>query len=300
MYMLRCCLGLTLLLSSLAPGQQGTARTAQDPPAPSALSQDRIRGLIRQSADNDLQNDKRQRNYTYTERDVERRLDGKGQVKSTEIKTYEVMDLYGEQVQKLIAKNDKPLSEKDARKEEERIQTLIAKRKNESEQDRKKRVEKEEKDREVARKFVLEVADAYNFRFVGIESLDGRPTYVIDGDPKPGYQPRLKEAKILPKFRFRAWIDQGEVQWKKLDVQCIDTVTFGLVLARVHKGSRIIVEQTQVNHEVWLPQHVAVNADFRLALVKNFNIAIENSYSNYRKFRSETRIVTLGEVEGHH
>ena len=287
----------TLLLAGLASGQQATPPSPQGPPTSSALSQDQIQELIRRSADNDLDNDKKQRNYTYTERDEERRLDGKGQTKSTETKTYEVMELYGEPVQKLVAKNDKPLSEKDARKEDDRIQKLIEKRKNESEQDRRKRVEKEEKDREENRRFVLEVADAYNFHFVGLETLEGRPTYVIDGDPKPGYEPHLKEAKILPKFRFRAWIDQDDTQWKKLDIQCIDTVSYGLVLARLHKGSRIVIEQTRINNEIWLPQHVAVNVDLRVALVKNFDIAVDSTYSNYQKFRAEIRIVPAGEVQ---
>ncbi len=266
-------------------------------PAPPALSQERMQELVRQCADNDLENDKRQRDYAYTERDVERRLDARRQVKSTETKTYEVMELYGEQVQKLVAKDDKPLSEKDARKEEEKIEKLLEKRRNESEQDRKKRLEKAEKDREEDRKFALEVADAYTFRFVGIEALEGRPTYVIDADPRPGYEPHMKEAKILPKFRFRVWIDRDETQWKKLDIQCIDTVSYGLILARLHKGSRITIEQTRVNNEIWLPKHVAINADLRVALVKNFDIVLDNSYSNYKKFRSETKIVPIGEVQ---
>jgi hypothetical protein len=295
--MLWCSLVLVLLLPSLSAGQQASAPPAPDLEAVS-LSQDRIRQLIRESADNDLENDKKLRNYTYTEHDVERHLDGKGQVKSTESKTYEVMELYGDQVQKLIAKDDKPLSEKEARKEEERIQKLMEKRKNESEHDRKKRLEKEEKDREDERKFVTEVADAYSFRLVGVETLDGRPAYVIDAAPKPGYQPHSKEAKILPKVYFRAWIDKDEAQWKKLDVQCLDTVSFGLFLVRIHKGSHIVIEQTRVNNEVWLPQHVAVNADIRLALVKTFDIALDNTYSNYRKFRAEAKIVSVGEIPG--
>ena len=40
----------------------------------------------------------------------------------------------GNRYESLIAKDDKPLSEKDAAKEEERIQKLIDKRKNESEE----------------------------------------------------------------------------------------------------------------------------------------------------------------------
>jgi len=289
---------LALLLSVAALGQQVPA-PGPDPKTsvPTAtLSQEQIRELIQKSADKDLENDKRQRDYTYTERDEERHLDGKGQVKTTETKTYDVMEIYGEQVQKLIAKDDKPLSGKDARKEDEKIQKLIDKRRNESDSDRKKRLEKEEKDREENRQFVREVADAYNFKFVGVEIADGRENYVIDGDPRPGYQPHLKDAKILPKFRFRAWIDKDEDQWKKLDVQCIDTVSFGLFLARLHKGSRIVIEQTRVNDEVWLPQHVAVNVDVRVALLKNFDIAVDDTYTNYKKFRTETRIVPLGEL----
>jgi hypothetical protein len=49
----------------------------------------------------------------------------------------------------------------------------------------------------------------------------------------------MKEAKMLPKFRFRAWIDKDESQWKKLDIQCIDTVSFGLFLARIHQAHAI-------------------------------------------------------------
>ncbi len=289
-----------VFISWAAPGQQAASpqplSESAAPPSVPSLSQEEIQNLIRRAADNDLENDKKQRDYTYVERLEEKRLDGKGQVKSTEAKTYDVMEIYGEQVQKLTAKDDKPLSEKDARKEDDKIQKLIDKRKNESAEDRQKRLDKEDKEREQNRQFVREVADAYNFKFDGIEPLNSRDNYVIDGDPKLGYEPHLKEAKILPKFRFRAWIDKDEMQWKKLDIQCIDTVSWGLFIARIHKGSRIVIEQTRVNNEVWLPQHVSVNVDFRLALLRNFNIAVDDSYRDFKKFRTDTKIVPLGEV----
>jgi hypothetical protein len=275
------------------PAQPATTATISAP----SLSQDQIRELIRQTAEKDMENDKRQRDYTYIQREEEHKLDGKGQVKSMETKTSEIMELYGEPVERLVAKDDKPLSDKDARKEEEKIQKVIDKRKNESEEDRKKREAKEEKEREENRQFVREVADAYDFRLAGIESLAGRDTYVIDGEPKPGYQAHLKEAKILPKFRFRAWIDKDESQWKKLDIQCIDTVSFGLFLARIHKGSRIIIEQTRINDEVWLPQHINVKVDVRLALLKDFNVEDDITYRDYKKFRTDTKIVPIGELQ---
>ena len=297
---------LILLVIALAPWMV----LGQDPPAsPSsvpkvsatesapALSADQIRELIRQVAEKDIENDKKQRDYTYIEREEEHRLDGKGQVKSTETKTNEVMMLYGDQIERLIAKNDNPLSAKDAAKEDERIQKLTDKRKNETSEQRAKRLKQEEKDREETRQFVGEIADAFNFHLAAMENLEGRETYVIDAEPRPGFEPHSKGAKFLPKFRFRIWIDKAEGQWVKLDAQAIDTVSLGLFLARVHKGSRIVIEQTRVNDEVWLPRHVAVNVDVRLALVKNFDIAEDVTYRDYKKFRSDTRVVPLGEVQ---
>ena len=102
------------------------------PDANGALSQEQMQRLFAWSPKGYGER-KRLRDYTYVERDEEHRLDNKGQVKSTEVKTYDVMELYGEQVQRLIEKDDKPLHAKDAAKEEEKIQKVIDKRKNESE-----------------------------------------------------------------------------------------------------------------------------------------------------------------------
>ncbi|HEX4486711.1 MAG TPA: hypothetical protein VH088_10615 [Terriglobales bacterium] len=266
---------------------------SQEPP----LSQDQIRTLIRQSAEKDIENDRAQRNYTYIQREEERKLDGNGQVKSTETRTFEIMVLFEEPVRKLVAKDDKPLPPKDAAKEEEKIQKIIDERKNEDEGKRKKRLEKQAKDADEGRQFVNEIADAYDFRQTGMEAINGREAYVIDGEPRPGYEPKRKEAKFLPKFRFRAWIDKASSQWVKLDIQCIDTVSVGLFLVRVHQGSNIQIEQTQVNDEVWLPKHVLLKLDARIALFKGINMQEDVTYRDYRKFHTETKITVGGEMQ---
>jgi hypothetical protein len=261
------------------------------------LSEAQIRELIRNSADKDVENTRRERDYTYIRRDEERKLNGKGQVKSVESETYEVMVLVGEQAEKLIEKNDKPLSEKDAKKEDEKIQKLIDRGEKESPENRRKRIEKTDKEIEEGRQFVREVADAYKFTFRGMEDVGGRPAYVIDADPLPDYKPRLKEAKILPKVRLRMWIDKAEHQWVKIDIECIDTISWGLFLARIHKGSTIHVEQTRVNDEVWLPKYVTVKMDAKIALLKNFDVEYVITFRDYQKFRTDAVIQPLGEVQ---
>jgi len=272
---------------------EASSKLALTPDAQGKLSQQQMQELFRVVADKDLENDKRLHDYTYVEHDVEHRRYGKGNTKSTETKTYDVLEVYGEQVQRLTEKDDKPLSPKDAAKEEEKIQKIIDKRKNESEEERKKREQHQEKDREEGRKFITEVADAYNFKLVGTEQINGRDAWVIDGEPRPGFEPKIKEAKFLPKFHGRVWIDKDDEQLVKMDVEAIDTVSLGWFLARVHKGTRVTFEQTRVNDEVWLPQHVTFKVDVRLALVKNFNIDGEQTYRDYKKFRTSTKILGM-------
>lgn len=279
-----------------APDSKGSAPDLT-PDAHGALSQQQMQQLLRIVADKDIENDKKLRDYTYIEREIQNKLDGKGQTKSTETKTYDILEVYGEQVQRLTEKDGKPLSEKDAAKEDEKIQKIIDKRKNESDDARKKREEKAEKQREDGRKFVHEVADAYNFKLVGTELVGGRDAWVIQGEPRPGYEPQMKEAQFLPKFHGRVWIDKGDLQLAKMDVECLDTISWGLFLARFHKGSRIMLEQTRVNDEVWLPQHLTAKVDVRLALLKNFNADIEQEFHDYKKFRASSKIVSVGEVK---
>jgi hypothetical protein len=69
---------------------------------------------------------------------------------------------------------------------------------------------------------------------------------------------------------------------------------------RLHKGSNIQIDQTRINDEVWLPKHVALKLDARVALLKGLNIAEDVTYRDYKKFRAETKIVPVGEVPESH
>lgn len=275
------------LVPDLTPGPDGK------------LSADQMHRLFQVVAEKDLQNQKQERDYTYIAREVQNKLDKAGKTKSTEVRTYDILEIYGEPVQRLIAKDDKPLDPKDAAKEDEKIQKIIDKRKNESEKDRQKREEKQAKEREDDRKFVREIADAYDFTLLGTQLLGGREAWVFQGEPRPGFQPHMKESKFLSKFHGRVWIDKADLQMSKLDVNAIDDVSVGWVLARIHKGAHFMIEQTRVNNEVWLPQYLSFNLDARLALVKGLKVDGEETFRDYKKFRTSSKIVGMSEVQEH-
>ena len=266
-------------------------------PAPPALppTTDPVE-IIRRVAAHEEENEKKERNYTYVQDVLEKKLDDKGAVKSTETRSYDVMIIYGEQVERLVAKDDKPLPLKDADKEEEKVNRLIEKYKKETDDQRRKRLEKAAKEKEKAREFVKDIADAFNFTMLPPETLDGRTLFPMQAEPKPNFKPQTKEGKYLTKFRGKVWIDPVEYQWVKVDLELLDTISFGWFVARLHKGMQVHLEQTRVNEEVWLPKLVRMNLDARIALFKNLNYDVTQTYRDYKKFGSQTKITIGDEV----
>lgn len=253
--------------------------------------------IVRRSVEIDHHNFERARNYTCRQREVERELAKDGSVKSTHIKTFDITFLAGEPYSRLIQKDDKPLSDNDQKKEEEKMEKFIAKHRDESENDHQKRLAKEEKERQEGRLFLRDVINAFDFKLLGEEQLEGKDTYVIEAVPRKDFHPTQPHADLLEKVRGKLWIEKQDYNWVKADVETIDTISFGLFLARIHKGSRLTFEQTRVNDEVWLVHRVAINASARLALLKNMAMDQEDIFSDYKKFSTGTRIVGFSELE---
>src|SRR5713226_7255522 len=94
-----CVLAMLLSLPSLNAVAQDQAPTPVEPssppiapaPAPTLAPTSDPVEIIRRAAAHDEENDKKGRNYTYAEKVLEQKLDGKGAVKSTETRGYDVM-----------------------------------------------------------------------------------------------------------------------------------------------------------------------------------------------------------------
>jgi hypothetical protein len=257
------------------------------------------REIMRRAVEIDNHNFERARNYTGRRRAVQKHLDKHGQVQSTEIRTYEITFLSGEPYSRLIEKDDRPLGQKERQKEEEKIEKFIAKRRDESQQEREKRLAKQEKERREGRLFLRDAANAFDFKLVGEEQIEGHGVYVIDATPRPDFHPTQPHADLLSKVRGRVWIEKENYNWVKAEIETIDTISFGLFLARIHQGSRLMFEQTRVNDEVWLVHRFALSASVRLALLKNEAIELEDIFSDYHKFSTGTRILGIKTVEDH-
>jgi len=249
--------------------------------------------IIRKSVSVDNDYNKRAQDYTLTQKSVEKNIDSDGKVKSTSSKTKDIFFIDGDRYSRLIERDGKPLSPDEEKRERERFEKRLAAGK--AEAHRGNRAAEREKRRQQQREFLKELPEAFVFRMLPDEIIDGRAVWAIQGDPRPDYRPRASEAKLFSKFRGKLWVDKGDYEWVKVDLESIDTVSFGFFIARLSKGAHFVAEQTRLNDEVWLPKRIRVRYDARLALLKHLTGEVEETMYNFRKFQADSRIISVTE-----
>jgi hypothetical protein len=195
----------------------------------------------------------------------------------------------------MLEKNGRPLPPAEQRKEQEKLDRRVAKLKLETPLERQRRLDEYEKQRRKERQFLRETPEALDLRLESDARIGGRDVWVISGTPRTGYKPKDRDAKALLKIRGRIWIDKTNYQWVRLEAETADTISFGWFLARLSPGAKLVFEQARVNSEVWLPKRMYLKGDGRIGLVKRVALEQEITWSNYRKFQVDSRIVSGGE-----
>jgi hypothetical protein len=257
----------------------------------STLAAQDAREIVQRSVDRDQLNWMRMKDYTWVARLTDRHLDGRGNVKSEEKQAWETVVISGEPCRRMLERDGKPLAADEQRKQQEKLDRTVAKLERESPQERERRLAKEEKERIEDRRFLREIPDLYSFQLVGAAKIDGRDVWVIDATPKPGYQPRQSDARPLLKIKGRIWIDRAEYQWVRLEAETTGTISYGVFLARLNPGAKLVFEQQRVNDQVWLPKREFTRGSGRVGLVKKIQMEEELTWNNYRRFEAESKIV---------
>src|SRR5581483_2737017 len=138
-------------------------------------------------------------------------------------------------------------------------------------------------------KVIDDVFAGYEMRIVAREDVDGRPAIRIEFKPRPRYNPKTREGRIMRRVAGEAWVNEGDHQLVRLDAEAIDTISVGFgLLAKLQKGAKIQAERKKINNEAWLPARTEVSLTARILLLKGFHLREVREYSDYRKFNVET------------
>lgn len=213
--------------------------------------------------------------YTYIERDENRRRDLAGRVKSEDVEVSKTILVNGVPFEQLVERNGEPPSAEKERKQKGELDKL----KRETPEQRAERLRKQEEENT---SIVQEVPKAFDFQVVGEESVNGRPAYVLQATPHPGYHAQGKYGNMFSKVAGKLWVDKQDLGWIKVDGQVIQPFSMGLFLVRLLRGSHITMEQTRVDDGIWMPKRVEVRAAARIFFVKSLVIDRVLTYSEYR------------------
>jgi hypothetical protein len=213
--------------------------------------------------------------YLYVERDEDRRLDSLGQVKSDNVDVTRMTLVNGIRFEQLMEHNGQLPSAAEQTKRDQDLERL----KHETPEEQAARLRKNEENRS----FLRDLLEAFDFRLIGEEIIAGRQTYVLEATPHPGYHANGKYAKLFSRVKGKLWVDEQDFGWVKVDGEVTQAFSMGLFLARVQRGSHIVLEQTRLADAVWLPKRLEVRASARILFLKSLDLDRILTYSDYHR-----------------
>lgn len=198
-------------------------------------------------------------------------------------KTYLDLMIEGTPYRRLIAVNGQPLSADQQKAEQEKEERERQKRKSESQDERKSRIAKYDRERRRDNEMMDQLTQAFDFKLTGKQRLRGFNVYVLKATPKPGYKPINMSSQVLPGMAGQLWIDQATYQWVKVMAQVIHPVSIEGFLAQVEPGTRFEVEKAPVGDgKVWQFSHFAVNSNAKVLFMFNHDSQEDDTYWDYR------------------
>jgi hypothetical protein len=251
-----------------------------------------LKALFKEIDDNQKAADKIRENYAGTRVEEETEFEKDGKVKKTEVSEYTFFYLNGDEVSTLVKKDNKPLSDEEQKKENEKTQKEIAEiQKREAKKEAKDEKAKEEgkkdkDDDDVDIETFLRAAQFVNPRR---ERFRGQDVLVFDFEPNSEFQPHKMVERIVHELAGVIWIDEQAHEVARLEAYFVgDFRVAGGLLANLQKGTSFVFEQSYFNNEVWLPTYEEAHVGVRVLLMKGFNVNAVTRYSDYKRFNVQT------------
>jgi hypothetical protein len=235
--------------------------------------------------------------YTYHVHSVMEEFDRAEAVKKTNIVDSESFTIGGARIRRVVARDGKPLTADEARKENERVDKEIAKaQKNKAKRDE-KAAEAKGRGTLISASRMLELGTFSNERRV---MLNGRPAIVLDYAGNHGVKTSNPGEKIVEDLVGTVWIDEVDRVLARVEGHFLADFKLGLgLLLDIHKGLTFTFQQEKVNSEVWLPREITGQGKASAGVfVARVHGRSRTEMSDYRKFRTGVTLLPGSQVIG--
>ena len=270
--------------TSIAPTSQSAAGSTNERPLPD------INTLVKQAEAHRDAAQKAVKDYIYREAFTEQELDAHGAVKKTTSEEREIFWINGVYINRLLARDGKPIAGDELKKQNEHIDKAIA---DARQRDAEKAAGETPKKKGASYSLTYELLQQQGtFSNPRRVQLHGRDTIAIDyaGNPQAKTH-NLLEAMVRD-VAGTLWFDERDHALARVEGHTVNNFKIGDgLLADVHKGATFYAEWTPVNGEVWLPASTGARGSVRITLFFNHSGVDETRYSDYRKFRASSMIL---------
>jgi hypothetical protein len=189
--------------------------------------------------------------------------------------TKEILETHDGSVAMLRAVNDKPLSEADVTKEQQRLDELLA-----DPGKQKHRRTGQEEDTQKILKVLRAMPNAFIYQYAGmVQAASGNAARFVFS-PNPSFVPPDLETQVLTAMTGEVWIDPVQVRVMHLQASLQRDVEFGWgVLGRLYKGGWITIDNADVGGGVWHVVRFQMNMSARVLIrTKSFETLEEESH----------------------
>jgi hypothetical protein len=270
--------------------------TIFDPPrADTSLD---VTTLLRAVGRNQDEVEKRVSEYSFMQKETEREINDRGEIKKETVKVFEVFPIANrDAIMKLISENGVALSGERATKEEKRVTEEFLKAERDRDKDQQKADRRHEERRKRASKG-QENEDPGISQFLIVcefvsprrERFRDRDAVVFDFRPRAGYRPENRAESLISKLVGVVWIDPVDKQVMRLEARLAEGFKMGGgLLLSVRPGAAVVMEQTRMVEGVWLPSFAQANVSVKVLLFGGADINHTVEWSNYRHFSGQVR-----------
>ena len=287
---------LTLLLSQVTYNA-AISDSVFDPPR-TAESLD-VPALLREVGRNQDQVEKRFSEYSLLQKETDREINNRGEVKKETVKTFEVFPIANRApILKLISENGAPLSGERAAKEEKRVEDEFLR----AERDRDKNEQQEqrrraERQRKKAARGKAEEDDEFEIsQFLKVcefvsprhERLRDRDAIVFDFRSRPGFKPSNRQEDLISKLVGVVWIDPADKQVMRLEARLAEGFKMaGGLLLSLRPGAALVMEQTRMEEGIWLPRLAQINLSVKVLLFAGGEVNKTIEWSDYKHYKGD-------------
>ncbi len=95
---------------------------------------------------------------------------------------------------------------------------------------------------------------AFMTKWLGRETVNGRPCDVFELDPNPNFHPHSIFQDALTHITAKIWVDREKDQLARGEAHVTRDISFGGgILGKLYRGGVFSFEQTEITADIWLP-----------------------------------------------